>query len=68
MDAIDEMTNWGWVQLAFVWNLNYGAQSNWDPTNDNVPYSILGPGFQQRPVWQTIVNYDFRDKPRTASQ
>ncbi len=66
-DAIDEMMGWGWVRLAFVWNLNYGAQSNWDPKNDNVPYSILGPGFSPRPVWQNIVNYDFRDQPRTAT-
>ena len=65
--AITEMINWGWVRLAFVWNLNYGAQIGWDPKNDNVPYSILGPGFTQRPVWQLIVNRDFVDKPRLAA-
>jgi hypothetical protein len=65
--AINEMQTWGWVRLAFIWNLNYGAQIGWDPKNDNVPYSILGPGFSQRPVWQLIVNRDFVDKPRTAA-
>ncbi len=65
--AIKEMVNWGWVQLAFVWNLNYGAQIGWDPKNDNVPYSILGPNFQQRPVWLKIAAYDFRDQPRSAT-
>jgi len=65
--AIDEMMAWGWVRLAFVWNLNYAPQIGWDPTNDNVPYSILGPGYNQRPVWLVIDNYDFRDKVRTAS-
>jgi len=66
--AIKEMMDWGWIQLAFVWNLNYGAQIGWDPKNDNVPYSILGPGFSQRPVWQKITDYNFRNKPRQASQ
>ncbi len=65
--AITEMINWGWIQLAFVWNLNYGAQIGWDPKNDNVPYSILGPGFVPRPVWQKIVDRNFSSKPRTAS-
>lgn len=69
-DAIQEMMGWGWVQLAFVWNLNYGAQSGWAVTGgngNNTPYSILGPGFSQRPAWQVIVNFDFADQPRTAS-
>jgi polysaccharide biosynthesis protein PslG len=63
-EAIDVMTEWGFVRLAFVWNLNYGAQIGWDPKNDNVPYSILGSGFQPRPVWQKIVDRNFRGKAR----
>jgi len=69
-DAVQEMIGWGWVQLAFVWNLNYGAQSNWAVTGfdgNNTPYSILGPGFVQRPAWQVIVNFDFHDQVRTPS-
>jgi len=62
--AIDVMTSWGYVRLAFLWNLNYGAQIGWDPKNDNVPYSILGAGFQPRPVWQKIVDRNFRGKAR----
>jgi hypothetical protein len=62
--AIDVMTGWGYVRLAFIWNLNYGAQIGWDPKNDNVPYSILGAGFQPRPVWQKIVDRNFRGKAR----
>jgi len=62
--AIDVMTGWGYVRLAFVWNLNYGAQIGWDPKNDNVPYSILGAGFQPRPVWQKITDRNFRGKVR----
>ncbi len=60
--AIDVMSNWGFVQLAFIWNLNYGAQSGWDPKNDNTPYSILGPNFQPRPVWNKIADRNFRGK------
>jgi hypothetical protein len=69
-DAIQEMVGWGWVQLAFVWNLNYGAQAGWSLSGgngNNVPYSILGPGFVQRPAWQVIVNFDFHDQARTPS-
>jgi hypothetical protein len=69
--AVTEMQNWGWIQLAFLWNLNYGAQAGWSmdgPVSDNVVYSILGPGFQPRPVWQKIADRNFRGQPRKASQ
>jgi hypothetical protein len=69
--AITEMQQWGWVQLAFLWNLNYGAQAGWSmqgPVSDNVVYSILGPNFQPRPVWQKIVDRNFRGQPRKQSQ
>jgi hypothetical protein len=69
--AITEMQKWGWVRLAFLWNLNYGAQVGWSmkgPVSDNVVYSILGPDFQPRPVWQKIVDRNFRGQPRKASQ
>jgi hypothetical protein len=65
LQAVDIMNQWGYVQLAFVWNLNYGAQTNWDITNDNVPYSILGPNWSQRPVWAKIAERNFRGQPRT---
>jgi len=69
--AIGLMQGWGWVQLAFLWNLNYGAQAGWSmqgPVSDNVVYSILGPEFQPRPVWQKIVDRNFRGQPRKQSQ
>ncbi len=64
--ALDVMQNWGFVQLAFLWNLNYGPQEGWNPQSDNVPYSIIGPDYQNRPVWQKIVDRNFRGKARTA--
>lgn len=76
--AIQLMQEWGFVRLAFIWNLNYGAQAGWmlsdpntgqpAPTGDNVPWSILGPDFIPRPVWQAIVDMDFRGRPRSAAQ
>lgn len=64
--ALDVMQGWGFVQLAFLWNLNYGPQEGWNPQSDNVPYSIIGPDYQNRPVWQKIVDRNFRGKARTA--
>jgi hypothetical protein len=37
-----------------IWNLNYSVQAGWDATNDNVPYSLIGPGFAQRPAMAAI--------------
>lgn len=68
--AIAFMKSTGTVRLAFLWNLNYGAQAGWDvagPSGDNVLYSILGPNFQARPVWQKIVDRNFRGQARQAS-
>lgn len=67
--AIELMQQWGFIRLAFVWNLNYGAQAGWqlgDATGDNVLWSILGPDYAPRPVWQVIVNMDFRSRIRQA--
>lgn len=55
IQALDMMNSeWDFVWLAFIWNLNYGPQAGWDPTNDNVPYSIIGPEFNHRPVYSSI--------------
>jgi len=53
-DALEYMESGGNVWLAFIWNLNYGAQANWDPANDNTPYSLIGPGFEFRPAFDAI--------------
>ena len=46
------------VQLAFLWNLNYGAQAGWAVDNDNVPYSIIGPNFVFRPVFDAVRDWN----------
>lgn len=65
--AIKYMQGTGWVQLAFLWNLNYGPQAGWDisgPVGDNVPWSIFGPGYERRPVMAVVNNYNFRGQAR----
>lgn len=52
--AMTNMQEWDFVWLAFVWNFNYGPQAGWSTTNDNVPYSLIGPGFTFRPAYDSI--------------
>lgn len=54
VEALEYMEGSNNIWLAFVWNLNYGAQANWDPSNDNTPYSLIGPGFEFRPAFDAI--------------
>ena len=46
---MSNMQAWGFVWLAFVWNFNFGPQAGYDIGNDNVPYSLIGPGFHVSP-------------------
>lgn len=52
--AMTNMQDWGFVWLAFVWNFNYGPQAGYAITNDNVPYSLIGPDFTFRPAYDSI--------------
>ena len=52
--AMTNMEDWGFVWLAFVWNLNFGPQAGYDISNDNVPYSLIGPDFTFRPAYDSI--------------
>jgi hypothetical protein len=65
-EAIQSMSSWGFVWLAFVWNLNYGAIVDWnmnDPYNvNNIPYGLLRPGWTQAPAYDVIAKYNFREK------
>ncbi len=54
IEALNEMRDWGTVRLAILWNLNYGPQAGWAADNDNVPYSIIGPGTTFRPVFDAM--------------
>lgn len=52
--AIENMVEWDIVQIAIVWNLNYGPMAGWDPNNDNVAYSIIGKDWNFRPVYDAL--------------
>jgi hypothetical protein len=56
--ALDYMKSSDFVWLAFLWNLNYGPQAGWAANNDNVPYSIIGPNFVFRPVFDAVRDWN----------
>ena len=52
--ALTLMEELGFVWLAIVWNFNYGPQAGYAIDNDNVPFSLIGPGYIFRPAYDTI--------------
>ena len=52
--AMSNMDDWGFVWLAFIWNFNYGPQAGFAISNDNVPYSLIGPPYEFRPAFDAI--------------
>jgi len=52
--ALSNMRDWGFVWLAIIWNFNYGPQAGYAPQNDNVLYSLIGPGYTFRPAYDSI--------------
>ena len=64
--AMGNMEEWGFVWLAFVWNFNYGPQAGYALSNDNVPYSLIGPGFTFRPAYDAIRDWQSDYLKRTG--
>ena len=64
IEALDLMEEWGSIWLAIIWNLNYGPQAGWDPNNDNVIYSLIGPNWQHRPAYGAVGEWmrEFRER------
>jgi hypothetical protein len=56
--ALDFMSGSGDVRLAFLWNLNYGPQAGWSADNENVAYSVIGPDFAFRPVFDAVRDWN----------
>ena len=56
--ALDFMSQSGDVRLASLWNLNYGPQAGWAADNENVPWSIIGPDFVFRPVFDAVRDWN----------
>lgn len=49
------LREWGIAQMAFVWNLNFAAESE-GPPGDNELYSIIGPDGAPRPAFHAITS------------
>ena len=64
--AMSNMEEWGFVWLAFIWNFNYGPQAGYAITNDNVPYSLIGPDFVFRPAYKAIKVWQHDYRARTG--
>jgi hypothetical protein len=62
VEAIQLMEEWGFVRLAFIWNLNFGPETSFEATNDNVPYSLIRPNYVPSPAWLPISEMDFRGR------
>jgi hypothetical protein len=58
LKALDYMSESDFVWIAILWNLNYGPQAGWATDNDNVPYSIIGPNFVFRPVFDAVRDWN----------
>ncbi len=65
--AMSNMEEWGFVWLAFIWNFNYGPQAGYAITNDNVPYSLIGPQFTFRPAYDAIRSWQREYLARSGS-
>ncbi len=64
--ALSNMEEWGFVWLAFIWNFNYGPQAGFAITDDNVPYSLIGPPFEFRPAFDAIRDWQKSYLDRTG--
>jgi hypothetical protein len=65
VEAINLMEEWGFVRVAIIWNLNFGPEAGWEPTDDNVPYSLIRPNYIPAPAWAYIADMNFRGRVRT---
>ena len=52
--AYQLMKQWGFVKLAFLWNLNFNTVTSDPTTTDNAIYSILTPGGMPRPAFEAL--------------
>ncbi|MBN1180559.1 MAG: hypothetical protein JXD18_15225 [Anaerolineae bacterium] len=57
--AFQLMHDWGFVRLAFLWNLNYANTGPRTPDDPNAPYSIIDYNGSPRPAFDAV-----RDMPK----
>ena len=53
VEAFQLMRDWGFVRLAFLWNLNY-SQLGWGPRDPNAPYALIDFDGAPRPAFDAI--------------
>jgi hypothetical protein len=53
VEAFQLMHQWGFVRLAFLWNLDF-ANKHHDPEDPNIPYSLLYFNGSPRPAFHAI--------------
>lgn len=56
VEAYRLMQQWGFVKLAFLWNLDYGNKGK-GPTDDPVPYSLIKTDGTRRASWDPVRLY-----------
>ncbi|HIE38741.1 MAG TPA: hypothetical protein EYH30_03130 [Anaerolineales bacterium] len=54
MQAYRLMREWGFVRLAFLWNLDFAQKDGIGPTDPNAPYSILDFTGAARPAFEAV--------------
>jgi polysaccharide biosynthesis protein PslG len=56
VEAYQLMKDWGFVKLAFLWNLDYGNKGNAElgPKDDPVPYSLIKTDGSKRASWDPV--------------
>jgi hypothetical protein len=54
VQAYQMMRNWGFVRLAFLWNLDYANKGPRTPDDPNAPYSILDYNGVARPAFDAV--------------
>ena len=52
--AYQLMKQWGFVKIAFLWNLNFNTVTTDPTTTDNAIYSLLTPGGIPRPAFDAL--------------
>jgi hypothetical protein len=53
VQAFKLMREWGFVRLAFLWNLNY-SQLGWGPEDPNAPYAVIDFEGAPRPAFDAL--------------
>lgn len=56
IQAFQLMREWGFVHLAFLWNLDYSYKGGLGATDPNAPYSVLDLQGAARPAYERLSN------------